>query len=120
MNNFLALSILAAIFFLCFPTALAAEQRVQKTEMATLFLYVLAQLLRPLPVCGTAQQQRRRRRRVCDALFCTSQATTTFSMRNVPQKHILCEKCEKTQAQGELTIQKGTKMPRKTAFLFSL
>lgn len=115
MNNFLALSILAAIFFLCFPTA---EQRVQKTEMATLFLYVLAQLLRPLPVCGTAQQQRRRR--VCDALFCTSQATTTFSMRNVPQKHILCEKCEKTQAQGELTIQKGTKMPRKTAFLFSL
>lgn len=95
MNNFLALSILAAIFFLCFPTAVAAEQRVQKTEMATLFLYVLAQLLRPLPVCGTAQQQRRRRRRVCDALFCTSQATTTFSMRNVPQKHILCEKCEK-------------------------
>lgn len=71
--------------------------------MATLFLYVLPQPLLPLPVCGTAQQQRRR---VCDALFCTSQATT-FSMRNVPQKHILCENVKKLK-------QKANKPYRKT------
>lgn len=74
--------------------------------MATLFLYVLPQPLLPLPVCGTAQQQQRRRR-VCDALFCTSQATTTFSMRNVPQKHILCENVKKLK-------QKANKLYRKT------